>query len=94
MRSSPFLQANGDRAMTLTIEFCEARAKEAADEATSAGLDNVRERALRSQAAWQAMADRAIGIAKTRALKVLEAQQEQDRERAESARMETEIGPR
>jgi hypothetical protein len=79
--------------MTLTIEFCEARAREAADEAHGASLDNVRERALRSQAAWQAMADRAIGIAKTRALKLLEAQQEQDRSNTEPLQEEAIYGP-
>ncbi len=78
--------------MTLTIEFCEARAKEARDEADSASLDNVRERALRSQAAWQAMADRAIGIAKTRALKLLEDKQALDRETLEESQMGSDHG--
>ena len=78
--------------MTLTIEFCEARAKEAGDEAVGASLDNVRERALRSQAAWQAMADRAIGIAKTRALKLLEDKQALDREILENSQMDSAHG--
>ena len=78
--------------MTLTIEFCEARAKEAGDEADGASLDNVRERALRSQAAWQAMADRAIGIAKTRALKLLEDKQALDRESHEYSQMDDDHG--
>jgi len=66
--------------MSLTIEFCEARAKEAGNEAQGASLDNVRERALRSQAAWQAMADRAGDVAKARAAKELEARQARERE--------------
>ena len=44
--------------MTLTFEFCDARAKEAAAAAEEATLDNVRDRALRSEAAWREMADR------------------------------------
>ena len=44
--------------MLHSVEFCEARAREAADEAGSTELGNVRERALRSEAAWRAMADR------------------------------------
>jgi hypothetical protein len=74
--------------MSLTIEFCEARAKEAGNEAQGASLDNVRERALRSQAAWQAMADRAGDVAKARAVKELEARQA--RERQESLLIEPE----
>lgn len=69
--------------MTLTIAFCEARAREAEAEAAHATLDNVRERALRSQAAWQAMADRAGDVAKARALKELESRPEGDREENE-----------
>lgn len=43
--------------MSMTLEYCETRALEAAAAAAEAGLDNVRERALRSEAAWRAMAD-------------------------------------
>jgi hypothetical protein len=84
--------------MTLTIEFCEARAREAGDEATRASLDNVRERALRSQAAWLAMATRANDIAKARALREFEAQQVRERKDLEDAQsagdpMESDLGP-
>jgi hypothetical protein len=84
--------------MTLTVEFCEARAREASDEATRAILDNVRERALRSQAAWQAMADRAGDVAKARVLRDFEAQQARDRKELEDAQldgdtMESDLGP-
>lgn len=41
-----------------TREFFHARADECRIEAETATLDNVRNRALRSQAAWQDMADR------------------------------------
>lgn len=78
--------------MSLTIEFCEARAREAGDEADRASLDNVRERALRSQAAWQAMATRASDVAKARALKEREASELRDRQEHEEARTERDDG--
>ena len=40
-------------------EFYAARAAEARSDAERATLDNVRERCLRSEAAWAAMAERA-----------------------------------
>jgi len=49
-----------------TREFYEARAAECARDAAAATLDNVRDRALRSQAAWLEMAGR---IARTDALR-------------------------
>ena len=48
--------------MALSYEFIIARADEAAKEAENAVLDNVRERALRSEAVWRDMADRALKI--------------------------------
>ncbi|MCB2074481.1 MAG: hypothetical protein H6917_05535 [Novosphingobium sp.] len=44
--------------MIHTVEFCEARAEEAASEARSTQLENVRQRALRSEAAWRAFGSR------------------------------------
>lgn len=44
--------------MSATSEFYLARAADSAREAEAATLDNVRERALRSQTAWLAMANR------------------------------------
>lgn len=79
--------------MNMSIEFCEIRAQQAGDDAQSASLENVRERALRSQAAWQAMADRATGIAKAKAHKVLEARQALERAEAETGQQETGHGP-
>jgi len=49
-----------------TREFYEARAAECERDAAAATLDNVRDRALRSQAAWLEMAGR---IARTDALR-------------------------
>lgn len=45
--------------MQQSHEFYTARAAEAAADAKAATLDNVRERALRSQATWQVLADQA-----------------------------------
>lgn len=45
--------------MSQNFEFYNTRANEAAAEADAATLDNVRERALRSETAWREMADRA-----------------------------------
>lgn len=57
------------------IEFYEERAEEAANEARNASLENVRQRALRSEAAWREMANRAIAVEDERARKIAEAKQ-------------------
>lgn len=44
--------------MSITSEFYLARAEESARDAAGALLDNVRDRCLRSEAAWRSMADR------------------------------------
>jgi hypothetical protein len=54
--------------MALSYEFLIARAEQAAQEAASALLENVRERALRSEAAWRTMADRVLEVALNREL--------------------------
>jgi len=46
--------------MAFTYEFLIARAEEASQEADRAVLDNVRQRALRSEAAWRDMAKQAL----------------------------------
>ena len=46
--------------MSATSEFYLTRAEESARDAEGAVLDNVRERCLRAEAAWRAMADRLI----------------------------------
>ena len=61
--------------MAFTLDFCEARAREAADAASNAALSNVRDRELRSEAAWRAMADQMLQVEKKR--------QQREAERAE-----------
>ncbi len=46
--------------MSVSSEFYLARAEECARDADAAVLDNVRDRCLRSEAAWRSMADRLI----------------------------------
>lgn len=53
--------------MAQTIAFYIERAEESAQEARNATLQNVRERALRSEASWRAMAVRAQTIEDNRA---------------------------
>jgi hypothetical protein len=52
--------------MSQGFEFYQARAEESAAEARAAVLDNVRDRALRSEATWRALADPARAVAKER----------------------------
>ncbi len=58
--------------MALPYEFLVARADQAAQEAAVALLDNVRERALRSEKAWRAMADQVLEVARNREATLLE----------------------
>lgn len=53
--------------MSFSYEFATERAEEAARSAEIAELDNVRDRALRSEAAWRDMADRARKTEESRA---------------------------
>ncbi len=53
--------------MSQTFEFYDARAKEAAAEAKRAVLDNVKERALRSERTWRSLASQARKVATQRA---------------------------
>ena len=59
--------------MADTIESYEQRADQAAEEARHATLANVRERALRSEAAWRAMAQRKTSVEEGRRRKIAEA---------------------
>ena len=52
--------------MAQTYEFLIARADEAAAEAEGAVLENLRERALRSEAAWRDMAARTLRVDQNR----------------------------
>lgn len=67
--------------MALSYEFYIARAEEAASEAEASGLENVRLRALRSEAAWRDMADRAKKVERDRET----ARRERDARLAEEA---------
>ena len=66
--------------MSQTYEFYSARAAEAAAEAKVATLDNVRDRALRSQATWTTLANQARAVAKQR--QKIEADKAAEREAA------------
>ncbi len=46
--------------MSISYQFANERAEASARDAQAAVLDNVRDRALRSEAAWRAMADQAL----------------------------------
>ncbi|MXO75682.1 hypothetical protein GRI40_10680 [Altererythrobacter aerius] len=61
--------------MSQTFEFYDARAREAAEAADAATLDNVRERNLRAAKTWRALADQAQ--------RVLADRKKSERERAE-----------
>ena len=52
--------------MTQTYEFLIARAQQAAIEAETASLDNVKKQALRSEAAWRGMAEQALKLTRER----------------------------
>ena len=69
--------------MSQNFEFYNTRAKEAAAEAEAATLDNVRERALRSETAWREMADRALQMEQEREV----ARVEREKRQAEAAEL-------
>ena len=52
--------------MNQTFEFYDARADESATQAASATLDNVRERCLRSERTWRALAKQALKLSHDR----------------------------
>ena len=67
--------------MSQTFAFYNERAEQAAAEAEAATLDNVRERALRSEKTWRGLAEQARSVAETRA----KVEQEKAAERAAAA---------
>lgn len=73
--------------MSQTFEFYDARAKEAAAEADVATLDNVRDRCLRAEKTWRALADQArkTVVAREKAEQTKRAQREQDALMAEAS---------
>lgn len=58
--------------MSATSDYYRARAADMAREARDAVLDNVRERCLRSEAAWLTMAERLMRAETMRAQQVIE----------------------
>lgn len=52
--------------MALSYEFLIQRAEQAAQEAAGSLLENVKERALRSEKAWRTMADQVLEVARNR----------------------------
>ena len=58
--------------LAFTLDFCESRAREAAEAASSAKLGNVRERELRSEAAWRAVANQIVQVEKKRGERLAE----------------------
>ena len=54
--------------MALSYEFLIERAEQAAQEAAGSVLENVRQRALRSEAAWRTMAKQVLDAARKREL--------------------------
>ncbi|MCB2066992.1 MAG: hypothetical protein KDE15_10180 [Erythrobacter sp.] len=71
--------------MALTYEFLMARAEEAATEAREAKLDNVRHKALRSEAAWRDMAERTLKVDEAKERARFEREQDKAREAAARA---------
>lgn len=67
--------------MSQTFEFYHARAEESATEADAAQLDNVRDRALRSEATWRGLAEQARKVAEDR----VKAEHERSEKRAAEA---------
>jgi hypothetical protein len=68
--------------MSQTFEFYDERAKTAAAEAEAAMLDNVRDRALRSEAAWRQLANRAQKTERDRAIRNAKAAETAEENRA------------
>ena len=70
--------------MSQTFDFYDARARESAAEADAATLENVRERALRSEKTWRSLADKAQKTEQDRAKAEIERAERREREREEA----------
>ncbi|MXO91907.1 hypothetical protein [Pontixanthobacter aquaemixtae] len=79
--------------MSQNFEFYNTRANEAAAEAKAATLDNVRERALRSETAWREMADRALQMEREREVARIEREKRQAEAAELAAQKELEAVP-
>ena len=75
--------------MSQSFEFYDARAQDAGRDAKAATLDNVRDRALRSQKTWRTLADQAKKLEKTRAKAANERLERRATEEAEAAASES-----
>ncbi len=71
--------------MSQTFEFYDARAKEAATEASKATLDNVRDRNLRAEKTWRGLANQARRVMVDRAKAEEERAERRAAEAAEAA---------
>jgi hypothetical protein len=71
--------------MSQSVEFYEARAEESARNAAAAKLDNVRERALRSEKVFRGLAEQARRVAHERAKAEKVRQARREEEAAEAA---------
>ncbi len=78
--------------MAQTWEFYAERARESAVEATAAKLDNVRDRALRSQATWLGLADQARRVAEERVKVERERVERRDAETGDAEAGDGEMG--
>jgi len=78
--------------MAQTWEFYAERARESAVEATAAKLDNVRDRALRSQATWLGLADQARRVAEERVKVERERVERRDAETGDAETGDAETG--
>ncbi|AKQ42751.1 hypothetical protein CP97_12940 [Aurantiacibacter atlanticus] len=71
--------------MSQSFAFYDQRASDAADAAQAATLDNVRERNLRAEKTWRALADQAKKVEGDRKKAAAVRQERLDREAAEAA---------
>lgn len=68
--------------MSQGFTFYDARANESAEAAAAAQLDNVRDRNLRSEKTWRALAEQARKVEEDRAKAEVERQSRRDAEQA------------
>ena len=73
--------------MSQSFAFYDTRASEAATEAENATLENVRERNLRAEKTWRALADQAQKVESDRKKAAAVRQERLDREAAEAAQV-------
>ncbi|WP_340588888.1 hypothetical protein [Erythrobacter alti] len=77
--------------MSQSFAFYDQRASEAAAQAEAATLDNVRDRNLRAEKTWRALADQALKVETDRKKAAAIRQERLDREAAEAQAKEAEV---